>query len=99
MILDGRLRVSRKPWMYRITQLRISQAVTANLLNLSQGGVGIRAHRTLAATGPVNVSFALPGTSSRSSFVVSWRGRTTKAMLGSVSGNGLRDETKPATLA
>src|SRR6266851_4674865 len=63
MILDGRLR-------YHRAGLEVPVALTcgprkriaAKLLNLSQGGVGIRAPQRLAASGPVKVSFALPGT-------------------------------------
>ena len=63
MILDGRLRYHRQALDVPVSlSCGSHKRITANLLNLSQGGVGIRAHRTLAATGPVNVSFALPGT-------------------------------------
>jgi PilZ domain-containing protein len=63
MILDGRLRYHRQALDVPISlSCGSHKRVAASLLNLSQGGVGIRAHRTLAATGPLKVSFALPGT-------------------------------------
>ena len=63
MILDGRLRYHRQALDVPVSlSCGSHKRVVANLLNLSQGGVGIRAHRTLAATGPLKVSFALPGT-------------------------------------
>ena len=63
MILDGRLRYHRQALDVPVSlSCGSHKRVAANLLNLSQGGVGIRAHRTLAATGPLKVSFALPGT-------------------------------------
>jgi hypothetical protein len=63
MILDGRLRYHRQVLDVPVSlSCGARKRVAANLLNLSQGGVGIRTHRALAATGPVKVSFALPGT-------------------------------------
>lgn len=63
MILDGRLRYHRQPLDVPVAlSCGSRKRVAASLLNLSQGGVGIRASRPLAATGPVRVSFALPGT-------------------------------------
>ena len=63
MILDGRLRYHRQPLDVPVALSCGSRKhVAANLLNLSQGGVGIRTDRGLAANGPVKVSFALPGT-------------------------------------
>jgi hypothetical protein len=63
MILDGRLRYHRQPLDVPVAlSCGSRKRVAANLMNLSQGGVGIRAPRPLAANGPVRVSFALPGT-------------------------------------
>src|SRR2546426_4519777 len=63
MILDGRLRYHRQILAAPVSlSCGARKSVAANLLNLSQGGVAIRAPRTLAATGPVKLSFALPGT-------------------------------------
>jgi hypothetical protein len=63
MILDGRLRYHRQAVDVPVSlSCGARKRVAANLLNLSQGGVGIRAHKALAARGPVKVSFALPGT-------------------------------------
>src|SRR5271167_4819651 len=61
MILDGRLRYNR-----HALDLPVSLAygarkkVDAHLMNLSQGGVGIRLYRPVALPGPVRVSFQLP---------------------------------------
>jgi hypothetical protein len=63
MILDGRLRYHRQTLHVPVSVSCGSRnRVAANLLNLSQGGVGLRTHRALPVTGPVEVSFALPGT-------------------------------------
>jgi PilZ domain-containing protein len=61
MILDGRLRYNRHALDLPVTLTCGSKKkVDAHLLNLSQGGVGIRVSRPLAATGSVRVSFQLP---------------------------------------
>ena len=63
MILDGRLRYHRQPLHVPVAlSCGPRKRVTAKLVNLSQGGIGIRAPQKLAAGGPVKVSFALPGT-------------------------------------
>ena len=63
MILDGRLRYHRQPLHVPVAlSCGSRKRVTAKLVNLSQGGIGIRAPQKLAAGGPVKVSFALPGT-------------------------------------
>jgi len=62
MILDGRLRYNR-----HALDLPVSLAygarkkVDAHLMNLSQGGVGIRLYRPVALPGPVRVSFEPEG--------------------------------------
>jgi hypothetical protein len=61
MILDGRLRYNR-----HALDLPVSLAcgprkkVEAHLMNLSQGGIGIRASRPITFPSPVQVSFRLP---------------------------------------
>jgi len=61
MILDGRLRYNR-----HALDLPVSigcgsrKKVEAHLMNLSQGGIGIRVSRPLAFPSPVRVSFQLP---------------------------------------
>jgi len=61
MILDGRLRYNR-----HALDLQVSLAygprkkIDAHLMNLSQGGIGIRLSRPLALPGPVKVNFQLP---------------------------------------
>jgi hypothetical protein len=63
MILDGRLRYHRQPLHVPVAvSCGPRKPVAAKLVNLSQGGIGIRAPKKLAASGPVKVSFALPGT-------------------------------------
>ena len=63
MILDGRLRYHRQALDAPVSlSCGSRKRIAANLLNLSQGGVGIRAHRPFAATSPVTVNFSLPGT-------------------------------------
>jgi CheY-like chemotaxis protein len=65
MILDGRLRYHRQALDVPVSLSYGSRRrLKAHLMNLSQGGIGIRAQRSLPTTtpGPVRVSFALPGT-------------------------------------
>jgi len=61
MILDGRLRYNRHTLDLEVSLAYGSRKkVDAHLMNLSQGGVGIRLPRPLALPGPVRVSFQLP---------------------------------------
>ena len=61
MILDGRLRYNRHALDLPVTVAYGSKKrVEAHLMNLSQGGVGIRLSRAVAFPGPVRVSFQLP---------------------------------------
>lgn len=62
LILDGRLRYHRQSLdlPVRIGYARNKQ-VEATLLNLSQGGVAIRADQSAALNGKVRVEFSLPG--------------------------------------
>jgi hypothetical protein len=61
MILDGRLRYNRHALDLQVSLGYGSRKrVEAHLMNLSQGGIGIRVSRPLAFRGPVRVSFQLP---------------------------------------
>ena len=61
MILDGRLRYNRHSLDLTVSLAYGSRKkVEAHLMNLSQGGVGIRLPRPVALPGPVRVSFQLP---------------------------------------
>jgi hypothetical protein len=61
MILDGRLRYNRHALDLPVTvAYGPRKKIEANLMNLSQGGVGIRLARPVAFPGPVRVSFHLP---------------------------------------
>jgi hypothetical protein len=63
MILDGRLRYHRQTLDVPVSlACGARKHFEAHLLNLSQGGLGVRIAQPLPATGPVRVSFALPGT-------------------------------------
>jgi hypothetical protein len=62
MILDGRLRYHRQDLDLPISLTNGSRKpLNAHLLNLSQGGVGIRLHRAASLAGQVRLGFALPG--------------------------------------
>lgn len=61
MILDGRLRYNRHALDLQVSLACGSKKkVEAHLMNLSQGGIGIRAARPVAFPSPVRVSFQLP---------------------------------------
>jgi hypothetical protein len=61
MILDGRLRYNRHALDLPVTVAYGSRKqVEAHLMNLSQGGLGIRLSRLVTFPGPVRVSFKLP---------------------------------------
>jgi len=61
MILDGRLRYNRHALDLPVSLACGSKKkVEAHLMNLSQGGIGIRAARPVAFPSPVRVSFQLP---------------------------------------
>jgi hypothetical protein len=63
MIVDGRLRYHRQALDLQVSlTCGTSKRLRAHLVNLSQGGIGIRVARPLPTTGPVQVRFALPGT-------------------------------------
>jgi len=62
MILDGRLRYHRQDLNLPVSLTNGSRKrLDAHLLNLSQGGAGIRLQRPASLTGPVRLGFALPG--------------------------------------
>jgi hypothetical protein len=62
MIVDGRLRYYRQTLDLQVSLTCGSRRpLRAHLLNLSQGGIGIRVRQPLPTTGPVQVRFALPG--------------------------------------
>jgi hypothetical protein len=62
MILDERLRYHRETLDVSVSLTYAnSNRQRAHLLNLSQGGMGLRLQRPHDAPGPVKVSFALPG--------------------------------------
>jgi PilZ domain len=66
MILDGRLRYNRHTLDLEVSLAYGSRKrVDAHLMNLSQGGVGVRLPRPLALPGPVRVSFQLPESRAR----------------------------------
>jgi uncharacterized protein (TIGR02266 family) len=61
MIMEGRLRYHRQALDLRVSLTCGSKKrVQAHLMNLSQGGVGIRVRQPLPTGGPIRVSFALP---------------------------------------
>src|SRR5229473_7114958 len=61
MILDGRLRYNRHALDLPVSLACGSRKkVEAHLMNLSQGGIGIRVSRPIAFPSPVRVSFQLP---------------------------------------
>jgi hypothetical protein len=63
LILDGRLRYHRQHMDVPVSVLcRSRRRVDAELMNLSQGGIGIHAHATLEPRERITVSFKLPGT-------------------------------------
>jgi len=63
LILNGRLRYHRQALQTPVTiSLGPKKKMQANLMNVSQGGIGIRADRRFNADGKVQISFSLPGT-------------------------------------
>ena len=62
LIVDGRLRYHRQLLQVPASLTCGSKhQFTASLVNLSQGGIGVRSSEALPAAGPVRVSFSLPG--------------------------------------
>src|SRR5712691_7793093 len=63
LILDGRLRYHRQAIEVPVSLLCSPQKkLQAELLNLSQGGIGVRLDRDLDVRQPIQLSFKLPGT-------------------------------------
>jgi PilZ domain len=63
LILDGRLRYHRQAIDVPVSLLCTPQKkLQAELLNLSQGGIGVRLDRDLDVRQPIQLSFKLPGT-------------------------------------
>ncbi len=62
MIVDGRLRYHRHPLNTPVSFSCGPKRVDAQVMNLSQGGLRVALTQPLPAEGPLQVSFALPGT-------------------------------------
>jgi hypothetical protein len=63
LILDGRLRYHRQAIDALVSlQCGPRTRLQAELVNLSQGGIGIRLDRELDVSEPIKISFKLPGT-------------------------------------
>jgi hypothetical protein len=63
LILDGRLRYHRHPLGVPVAlSCGARKRLQAELVNLSQGGIGIHAEKELEPADPIQVSFKLPGT-------------------------------------
>ncbi len=63
MIVDGRLRYHRQALNVQVSVIcGTNKRMRAQLMNLSQGGVGIKVKQALPSCGPLQVVFALPGT-------------------------------------
>jgi len=63
MILNGRLRYHRQFLDLPATvALKSGKRIKVHLINLSQGGTRIRAQKSLPASEPIKLRFALPGT-------------------------------------
>jgi len=63
LILDGRLRYHRQALDVPVSlNCGPRKRVQAELVNLSQGGIGVRLDRELEIAKPIQVSFKLPGT-------------------------------------
>jgi hypothetical protein len=63
LILDGRLRYHRQAIEVPVSlQCSAQKRVQAELINLSQGGLGVRLDRELDVRQPMQISFKLPGT-------------------------------------
>jgi PilZ domain len=78
MILDERLRYHRATLDVPVSLIGASKSrQRAHLLNLSQGGIGVRLQKPQQATGRVNVNFTLPGTKVAMKFQgeVAWKDR------------------------
>jgi Tfp pilus assembly protein PilZ len=84
LILNGRLRYHRQAIQTPVTlSAGPKKKVQAHLLNLSQGGIGIRAERRFEIDGPVQITFSLPGSDRavKASGRVAWSDQTGHAGL------------------
>ncbi len=61
-ILNGRLRYHRSALNLPASLLADNKRIDANLLNLSQGGAGVKLKRALPETSDLRLNFALPST-------------------------------------
>jgi hypothetical protein len=76
MILDERLRYHRETLDVPVALTYATRKrYRAHLMNLSQGGIGVRLQRLHETSGPVKVSFTLPGTKIAMKFMaeVAWK--------------------------
>ena len=76
MILDERLRYHRETLDVPVSlSYSTKKRERAHLMNLSQGGIGVRFQRPHETRGPVKVSFNLPSTKTAMKFVgeVAWK--------------------------
>ena len=76
MILDERLRYHRETLDVPVSlTYSTKKRERAHLMNLSQGGIGVRLQRPHETRGPVKVSFNLPGTKLSMKFLgeVAWK--------------------------
>ena len=76
MILDERLRYHRETLDVPVSvSYSAKKRESAHLMNLSQGGIGVRFQRAHEGCGPVKVDFTLPGTKVAMKFVgeVAWK--------------------------
>ena len=62
MILEGRLRYHRQLLKIPVSVSCGSKRMRAHLTNVSQGGIGLHRPKAASLNGPLEVSFALPGT-------------------------------------
>jgi hypothetical protein len=76
MILDERLRYHRETLDVPVSlTYENRKRQTAHLMNLSQGGIGVRLQRPHDMASPVKVSFVLPSTKLSMKFIaeVAWK--------------------------
>ena len=76
MILDERLRYHRETLDVPVSlAYRNKNRERAHLMNLSQGGIGVRLQRPHRTIGPVKINFMLPGTKLAMKFLgeVAWK--------------------------
>jgi hypothetical protein len=82
MIMDGRLRYHRQSLHVPVALIsREQEPMNASLTNLSSGGLGIHLEQAGELSGPIQLSFALPGTKTQLKAVgeVAWTDKTGNA--------------------